>query len=144
MSCMCAPAIYSKFHSSPEEPKWFSGLITLFLLVAQGLSPWGTLTNFCIVHYEFITPLVSNKCRTSTAILQANKQTHKQAQKMSLWPMFFQDSCIIPQKLAWPTNLTQPVQWMAGDRIMNDACQDTWWNMEFMGVSAICTWKNRY
>jgi hypothetical protein len=26
-------------------------------------------------------------------------------------------------------------------RIMNDTCQDTWWNMEFMWVSAICTWK---
>ncbi len=101
----------------------------------------GTLTNLRIVHYEFIAPSVTSVQKTQPSYKQTNTQTHKRAHKMSLWPMFFQDSCIVPQKLAWPTNSTQPVQWMAGDRIMNDACQDTWWNMEFMGMSAICTWK---
>jgi hypothetical protein len=56
--------------------EWFSGLITPFLLVAQGLSP----RELCIVLYEFIAPSV-------TSVLQAQpsyKQTHKQVQIMSL------------------------------------------------------------
>jgi hypothetical protein len=80
----------------------------------------GTLTNYLrIVKYEFIAPSVTSIQQTQPSYKETNKQTQNKHIKC------LYDSYIIPQKLAWPTNWTQPVQWMAGDRIMNDACQDT-------------------
>jgi hypothetical protein len=59
------------------EPKWFSGLVTLFPVGGSRFESTGTLTNLFIVHYEFIAPSVASAQQVQPSYKQTYQDTNK-------------------------------------------------------------------